>query len=95
LIQFCFKEECTFIREIKPNDIIRITMHQDNSFENGSRWKIHHELINQKNEKVAHLTVHGAWLNLELRKLTDPPEELVKAFRDLPLTEDYVYGKSR
>ena len=88
-----FKEECSFIKEIKPDDTVRVNMLNGDISENASRWKIHHEIFNQRDEKVAHITVKGAWMDMVKRKLADPPTELAKAFQCLPSGEDYIYGK--
>lgn len=88
-----FKEECSFIREIQPNDQIRMNMLKGEVAEDGSRWKMHHELFNQRDEKVAHITILGAWMDLEKRRLTIPPVELAIAFQSLPEGSDFVYGK--
>lgn len=84
-----FKEECSFIREIKPEDQIRINMKKGDIRKDGSRWVIHHELFNQDDEKVAHITVHGAWMDTKLRKLKSPSAELALAFDDLPVGNYY------
>ncbi len=89
-----FKEECSFIREIHPEDRIRINMLRGAVSEDGSRWKMHHELFNQNNVKVAHITISGAWMDLTQRKLTVPPAALGAVFLSLPEGNDFVYGKN-
>ena len=88
-----FKEECSFIREIRPDDTIRVNLLKGNISEDGSRWVLHHEIFNQDGEKSAHITIKGAWMNLNLRKLTVPPVEMARALHGLPLGENYVYRK--
>ncbi len=88
-----FKEECSFIKEIRPDDTIRVNVLKEGISEDGSRWKLHHEIFNQNDEKVAHITIKGAWIDMEKRKLTVPPKELARAFQELPDGEDYVYKK--
>lgn len=89
-----FKEECSFIREIHPDDTLRVNVLIGSTTEDGSRWILHHEIYNQHNNKVAHITAKGAWMDLEKRKLTTPPQKLADAFRNLPSGEDYVYQKA-
>ncbi len=84
-----FKEECSFIREIRPEDIIRVNMLKGDIRPDGSRWVIHHEMINQDDVKVAHLTVHGAWMDTDKRILTSPPSDLATAFTELPEGDYY------
>jgi len=89
-----FKEECSFIKELRPDDNITVNILKGPISEDGSRWVLHHEIFNQ-NGKCAHITVKGAWIDLSLRKLTTPPKELAAAFRDFPEGEDYVYSKEK
>ena len=89
-----FKEECNFIREIRPQETIRINLLKGEITKDASRWTFHHELFNHNNEKVAHITVKGAWMDLIKRKLTIPPIDLAVKFHELPIGEDYIYKKN-
>jgi acyl-CoA thioester hydrolase len=89
-----FKEGCSFIKEVHPDDILRVNVLGGSMSEDGSRWTLYHELFNQNNEKVAHISAVGAWMDTEKRKLTTPPIELAKAFQSLTYGEEYVYKKS-
>jgi acyl-CoA thioester hydrolase len=84
-----FEEKCNFIREIKPEDIVRISVLKGEMTSDGSFWTLHHELHNQHDKKVAHITVKGAWMDILKRKLTAPPEKLAKAFANLEQGQKY------
>ena len=84
-----FNEQCHFIREIRMNDTIRVNMLLDEMNDDGSKWKIHHEIFNQKDEKVAHITLSGAWMDTSKRKLTIPPKPLASSFALLERGDDY------
>jgi acyl-CoA thioester hydrolase len=86
-----FKEECTFLRELKPDDTVTINVLKGDMPEDGSKWTIHHEIFNKHGIKAAHVTVHGAWIDLKLRKLTTPPKALADAFYDLSQGQSYVH----
>tara|TARA_R110002050_G_scaffold80768_1_gene172734 strand:+ start:48001 stop:48489 length:489 start_codon:yes stop_codon:yes gene_type:complete len=86
-----FKEECTFLRELLPDDVVTVNVLKGDMPADGSKWTIHHEIFNKQGKKSAHVTVHGAWIDLKLRKLAVPPLELAKAFYDLPQGEAYVH----
>lgn len=86
-----FKEECTFLRELKPDDVVTVNVLKGEMPENGSKWTIHHEIFNKEGKKAAHVTVYGAWMDLKLRKLTVPPKELADAFNHLEDGESYVH----
>lgn len=88
-----FKEECSFIRELNPDDTITINLLNGETSEDGSRWALYHEIFNTKGEKSAHLKVEGAWIDLSKRKLTVPPIELANSMLDLPKGEDFSYRK--
>lgn len=89
-----FKEECSFIREIHLNDTITINFLKGELTEKGSRWMMHHEIFTQQG-KSAHITIRGAWMDLNLRKLTIPPADLAKALHELPLGTPYVYARQK
>ena len=90
-----FKEECSFIKELHPDDIITINLLKGEISEDASRWILHHEIFNHKGEKSAHITTKGAWMNLKIRKLTVPPLDIAKALHELPMGEEYTYKKNK
>jgi len=89
-----FKEECSFIKELHPDDTISINILKGEIKDDGSRWVLHHEIFNGKREKSAHISTKGAWIDLEKRKLTIPPKDLADALLELPEGVDYIYKKS-
>lgn len=89
-----FKEEATFLREIHPDDNIRINLKAGDMREDGSRWVFHHELYNEKGELCAYMSVKGAWLDLIERKLTAPPAAMAEAMQTLPKGDYFVYQKA-
>lgn len=87
-----FKEECTFLKELYLSEEIKVNVLKDeNNKLDSSKWKLHHEIFNSKNQKCAHITLSGAWIDLSIRKLTTPPATLAKFLNDLPDGKDYVY----
>ncbi|MCB9227111.1 MAG: acyl-CoA thioesterase [Chitinophagales bacterium] len=89
-----FKEECTFLKELYLSEEITVNVLKDtNNKLDGSKWKLHHEIFNSKNQKCAHITLSGAWIDLSKRKLTTPPTALAKALHELPEGKDFVYAK--
>ena len=89
-----FHEQCSFIREIKLNEVVTINMLKGEVSEDGSRWTVHHELFNSKKEKLAHITAKGAWMDLNARKLSTPPKQMADAFHLLVQGENYKYQKT-
>ena len=88
-----FKEECSFLREIRPDDVVTVNLLKGAVKEDGSRWTLHHEIYNQEGKKAAHITIQGAWLDLEARKLSKPPQDLADAIQQLDEGEPFVYKK--
>ena len=86
-----FKEECTFLKELHLEDTIKVKLLKGNISENGERWEIHHEIYNANNDKCAHLSVKGAWMDLKARKLTSPPSEIATALHTLSQGDYFVY----
>ena len=87
-----FKEECSFIREISTDDTITINLLRGEISDGAAKWTMHHEIFNQHG-KSAHITISGAWMDLNKRKLTKPPKELAAVLKELPEGESYVYKK--
>ena len=88
-----FSEKCTFLREIKSNARIRINLLAGEMAPDGSKWTLHHEYFDQEGNKLAHVSVQGAWMDLRARKLIPPPDDLKTSFFELDKGEDFVYKK--
>lgn len=88
-----FKEECSFIREIRLDDVLRVRLSRGAVNADASRWVLHHEIFNQHDQKCAHITIKGAWMDLAQRKLTVPPQDLAQQIHALAQGEAYVYKK--
>ena len=88
-----FKEECSFIKELKTDETITVNLLQGEVSEDGGRWVVHHEIFNQKGEKAAHITAKGAWIDLKRRKLTIPPKGIAVALKGWKVGVPYIYKK--
>ena len=79
-----FKETTCFLKELLANDRVKVNMTVAEMSDTGHKWTIHHELFRESDgEKVATVTVEGAWMSMKLRKITPPPEELLKVFESI------------
>ena len=78
-----FREDSRYLKEIRLGETIRVTGRLLAMADDGSRWTIEHTLYKEDGRPAATVTVDGAWLDLEKRKLTVPPAELVAAMRGL------------
>ncbi len=89
-----FKEECTFLKEIKMEETIQINVLKGDFSADGSKWVLHHEIFNQKGQKAAHISLSGAWLDLQKRKLTIPPKKIAEMIHLLPKGEYFTFQKN-
>ena len=76
-----FREETKFLKELHGGETIRVDGVMKTASPDGSRWTILHTLYKADGRVAATVEVDGAWLNLDLRKLTVPPAELAQALR--------------
>ena len=86
-----FREECVFRREIRMGEPVMITIELVHSKRDYSRWTIRHTIIKDSDTVAAILTIDGAWLDTEKRKLTLPPQEAVDVFSQMPLSENFQW----
>jgi acyl-CoA thioester hydrolase len=85
-----FREELVYLREIGLNEVIKATGEVTRSRPDGSRWTIRHEIYRSDGVKAAIITVDGAWIDLNKRKLTLLPDDIKDLFKASPRSEDYV-----
>ena len=86
-----FKEETIYLKEVKPNDTIKVSCKLSKCRKDGSRWSFSQEIYRGDSVVAARINVEGAWINMETRKLTAPPQVFVeKLLALLPRTEDFI-----
>jgi acyl-CoA thioester hydrolase len=86
-----FREECVFRKEIRLGDTVSISTKLGKIKEDASRWTIIHELKNGQGELCAILTIDGAWMDTQLRKLAQPtPSVVLEVMNSFPKTEDFI-----
>ncbi len=84
-----FKEETTFYREVGMQGNITMTAALLKARSDGSRWSFIHDMYRHDGIKAATVIVHGAWLDLEKRKLAIPPAEIAEHFLNMPKAEEF------
>ncbi len=84
-----FREECVFRREMRLGDKVDIHVRLSKARPDGSRWSFRQEFVRGDGTLCAGLTVDGAWMDTQLRKLTVPPQEFMTRFLAIPHTEDF------
>ena len=85
-----FREECVFRKEIKFGDDISINLKLDKCTSNFSRWTMKHEIWKSGEILCAIITIDGAWLDTQLRKLTVPGALIAATFDNGPKTDGFI-----
>ena len=85
-----FREECLFKREIRFAQDVTITASVAKMKADGSKWTIQHKLLSPEQKELAIITVDGAWMDTNLRKLANPiPKIVVDVLEAFPKSDDY------
>ncbi len=84
-----FKEWTEYFKEVRMSERVSIEVRIAALSEDGSRFSIRHDLFREDGKPAARHEIHGAWLDLQTRKLTMPPAQLVDIFDKLSRTEDF------
>ena len=87
-----FNENISYLKEVRAGETIVVEVNVSGLSEDGRKWIIHHDLFRQSDgEKVATLKASGAWLDLNARKITRPPEKLFETFKAAPKSKDFSW----
>ena len=85
-----FREECLFKREIKFGDKICISLKLRYVSADFRKFSMQHEIFKNDNETAALLTIDGAWMHTQQRKITVPPQAVIDSLNAMPKTEDFL-----
>ena len=85
-----FREESLFYREISMGDVLTVDARLLKIRRDGSRWSFVHDFIKEDGKLAARITVDGAWMDLEKRKLTALPSQFLDQVFKLPKTDDFT-----
>ncbi|MEP7318211.1 MAG: acyl-CoA thioesterase [Panacibacter sp.] len=86
-----FREECVFKREILFADTVDVNVLLRKCRKDFSRWTMIHEVWKNGDTLSAIITVDGAWIDTQLRKLTVPPEVIQQGIEAIPKTPDFEW----
>jgi acyl-CoA thioester hydrolase len=84
-----FKESTEYLKEVKMSERIEIAIRIAALAEDGSRYRIRHDILKQDGKLAARHEISGAWMDLRARKLMLPPAALASLFGALDRTEDF------
>jgi len=86
-----FREEAVFKREIRLEDRITLDLEVLRATPDFSRWSLRHHFFKADGTVAAILQIDGAWMDLERRKLTVPPEFIQTIFRAIPQPPEFEW----
>jgi len=86
-----FREEALFKKEIHFGDKVEVTLKLAKCKQNISRWTMVHEIWKNGNILSAIITIDGAWIDMEKRKLTTPPGLFKEVFEQIPKAESFEW----
>lgn len=86
-----FREEIKYLREVNGMDEVTVYCELCWMYKDGSRWSFFHRMFKNGDTPVAELTVDGAWLDLDVRKLGTPSDNVIEIMKQFPWTEDFEW----
>lgn len=86
-----FREEVRFLREVHMSEIITVFCYIKQMRKDGTRWTFVHPMYKNDDLPIAEITVDGAWLDLQTRKLGTPPDKLLNVILSFPRTDDFKW----
>ena len=86
-----FREECVFKKEIHFSDSITIDLKLVKARKDGSRWTMQHQIFKNNEIVAAVITLDGAWIDTQKRKLTVPPPEVMRMFERGPKADGFEW----
>jgi acyl-CoA thioester hydrolase len=78
-----------FFREVRLGETITINYTVSGFSPQGSRWRVHHDVLKHNVKKAVSLDVEGVILDLTTRKPVLPPPELLQLFHLIPRAKDF------
>jgi len=86
-----FREECIFRKEIHFSDNLNIDLQLIKSRDDYSRWSIRHSIYKNQDTLAAIITIDGAWIDTQKRKLTVPPPVVANMVAEMPKSPDFEW----
>ncbi|MEZ4739315.1 MAG: thioesterase family protein [Flavobacteriales bacterium] len=85
-----FREECRFLKEVKLEDSVQITVSIRGLSKDHRKFGWRH-VLERNGETCAIVEVDGAWFDSRTRKVFVPPQQVVDAMDRFPRSEDFVW----
>jgi acyl-CoA thioester hydrolase len=85
-----FREDLKYLREIRPNETIRVNCEVTGLSPNRKHWRFRHSVYRQDGELSCVIDCQGAWFDLVNRKVVPPTQELDAVMARFPRSADYA-----
>ncbi len=96
LVQFhlgpvAFYEHIYYFREVFPGKPIKVSLQLKGMSEDGMYFQFLHNFYLESGKNFARCEMMGGWIDLDTRKLTGLPRELLDKFETFEKTADFKY----
>jgi acyl-CoA thioester hydrolase len=78
-----------FLREVQMGETVTITFTITGLSPQGSRWKVHHDVLKSNGKKAVVIDVEGLIIDLASRRAVAPIPELLEVFHLCPRAQDF------
>ena len=85
-----FREEIEYRREANMGDEVIVDALSAGLSPDAYRWSLRNRMWKRDGTELAVVTVVGAWIDLETRKLVVPPADLAAGMRAVPRSEPWA-----
>ena len=83
------RDDLEYFRELRLLEPVRVTFESSGFSEDYGRYRLVNQFFKLDGHRVARVTTHGLWLNLDTRKPMAPPDDLRKVMEQIFRTDDY------
>lgn len=84
-----FQEHTNFLKEIAIGETIKVEVLLKGCSEAGERFKFLHKIYREDGRLSAEIEIYAAWLDLKKRKLTAPPDGILRVLDTMTKTSDF------
>ncbi|HTP25085.1 MAG TPA: thioesterase family protein [Anaeromyxobacteraceae bacterium] len=84
------REETDYLHELHMGEGIDVDFKGLGLSPDGARFKLCHDFWTLEGRKMARIVITGGWMDLRRRRLTSPPEDLLRLISSLEREEAYA-----
>lgn len=86
-----FYEHLYYFKEVFPGKPISVSLEVSGMSEDGSFFEFVHKFFDSEGKNFARCEMMGAWIDLQQRKITSLPEDLLENFSRAPRTSHFKF----